>query len=377
MRLFGLSSITVTTASAAGPDQHRLPRPGGRPPGRRRADRDHRGRGGRRHVTDADGWQRLDVRMLLIDPFKVLRQFLVPVAHRHHRAAEQQRRLAAVDAADRHRRRRRLRQPALAHHPLPHHRHAVPAALRAAQQEAARRRRSTGSAASTSSRRCCTAPSGSPRSRSAPASTTPGSPSTRSRRRRRTTFAASCSRSVRPRSARRRPAATARPASASYDRRARHPMTADPETVLARIDWSWLRFAPFSLSRLAVVAGAIGVLSQFGDSLPFLDEESLEERLELGARLRDPPGRARSPWSPARSPGRSSRCWGTSCSGGASCSPASAGNLRLTAGPLHDPLDDGRGGPDPRCRAQRAGAPAPGRWWRALDAGDGRRRRAA
>ena len=46
--------------------------------------------------------------------------------------------------------------------------------------------------------------------------------------------------------------------------------------VLARIDWSWLRFAPFSLSRLAVVAGAIGVLSQFGDSLPFLDEESLE-----------------------------------------------------------------------------------------------------
>jgi putative membrane protein len=52
---------------------------------------------------------------------------------------------------------------------------------------------------------------------------------------------------------------------------------ADPETVLARIDWSWLRFAPFSLSRLAVVAGAIGVLSQFGDSLPFLDEDSLEQ----------------------------------------------------------------------------------------------------
>ena len=50
-----------------------------------------------------------------------------------------------------------------------------------------------------------------------------------------------------------------------------------PETVLARIDWSWLRFAPFSLSRLAVVAGAIGVLSQFGDSLPFLNEESLED----------------------------------------------------------------------------------------------------
>jgi len=45
--------------------------------------------------------------------------------------------------------------------------------------------------------------------------------------------------------------------------------------VLASIDWSWLRFAPFSLSRLAVVAGAIGVLSQFGDELPFLDQEHL------------------------------------------------------------------------------------------------------
>ncbi|GAA2128925.1 PH domain-containing protein [Nocardioides bigeumensis] len=49
-----------------------------------------------------------------------------------------------------------------------------------------------------------------------------------------------------------------------------------PETVLVRIDWAWLRFAPFSLSRLAVVAGAVGVLSQFGDSLPFLDQDSLE-----------------------------------------------------------------------------------------------------
>ena len=29
-------------------------------------------------MTDAEGWQRLDVRMLVIDPVKVLRQFLVP-----------------------------------------------------------------------------------------------------------------------------------------------------------------------------------------------------------------------------------------------------------------------------------------------------------
>ncbi|MGD8151179.1 PH domain-containing protein [Ornithinimicrobium sp. Y1694] len=40
------------------------------------------------------------------------------------------------------------------------------------------------------------------------------------------------------------------------------------ERELARINWSWLRFAPFSLSSLVVVAGAVGVLFQFGDDLP-------------------------------------------------------------------------------------------------------------
>jgi putative membrane protein len=45
-------------------------------------------------------------------------------------------------------------------------------------------------------------------------------------------------------------------------------------TVLARIDWSWLRFAPFSLSRLVLVAGAVGVLSQFADELPIWNEET-------------------------------------------------------------------------------------------------------
>lgn len=42
--------------------------------------------------------------------------------------------------------------------------------------------------------------------------------------------------------------------------------------VLARIDWSWLRFAPFSLARLVLVAGAVGVLSQFADDLPIWNE---------------------------------------------------------------------------------------------------------
>jgi putative membrane protein len=42
---------------------------------------------------------------------------------------------------------------------------------------------------------------------------------------------------------------------------------------LASIDWSWLRFAPFSLARLVVVAGAVGLLSQFADDLPVWDAE--------------------------------------------------------------------------------------------------------
>ncbi len=49
----------------------------------------------------------------------------------------------------------------------------------------------------------------------------------------------------------------------------------EPE-VLARIDWSWLRFAPLSLSRLAIVAGAFGALSQWGDDLPIFDRDHLD-----------------------------------------------------------------------------------------------------
>ena len=47
-----------------------------------------------------------------------------------------------------------------------------------------------------------------------------------------------------------------------------------PAQLLASFDWSWLRFAPFSLTRLVIVAGAIGVLSQFGDDLPIWDEDT-------------------------------------------------------------------------------------------------------
>ena len=44
--------------------------------------------------------------------------------------------------------------------------------------------------------------------------------------------------------------------------------------LLAEINWSWLRFAPFSLARLVLLAGAVGVLSQFGDDLPIWNEET-------------------------------------------------------------------------------------------------------
>lgn len=43
------------------------------------------------------------------------------------------------------------------------------------------------------------------------------------------------------------------------------------EQDLARIDWSWLRYAPFSLSSLVIVAGIGGVLSQFVRDVPTED----------------------------------------------------------------------------------------------------------
>ncbi len=52
------------------------------------------------------------------------------------------------------------------------------------------------------------------------------------------------------------------------------PVPAPAPVELARIDWSWLRFAPFSLGRLVLLAGAVGALSQFGDNLPIWNEET-------------------------------------------------------------------------------------------------------
>ncbi|KRE93515.1 hypothetical protein ASG76_13755 [Nocardioides sp. Soil774] len=50
--------------------------------------------------------------------------------------------------------------------------------------------------------------------------------------------------------------------------------SAPASVLLARIDWSWLRFAPFSLARLVLLAGAVGVVAQFGDDLPIWNQET-------------------------------------------------------------------------------------------------------
>ena len=52
------------------------------------------------------------------------------------------------------------------------------------------------------------------------------------------------------------------------------PPVAPPAVALARIDWSWLRFAPFSLGRLVLLFGGLGVLSQFADDLPIWNQET-------------------------------------------------------------------------------------------------------
>ena len=66
------------------------------------------------------------------------------------------------------------------------------------------------------------------------------------------------------------------------------PPPAPPEpapAVLARIDWSWLRFAPFSLARLVLLAGAVGVLSQVADDLPIWNEETAASAWDWAIRV--------------------------------------------------------------------------------------------
>lgn len=53
------------------------------------------------------------------------------------------------------------------------------------------------------------------------------------------------------------------------------PRVSEPVIELAAIDWTWLRFAPFSLGRLVLLAGIFGIVSQFGDNLPIFNWENL------------------------------------------------------------------------------------------------------
>jgi putative membrane protein len=63
------------------------------------------------------------------------------------------------------------------------------------------------------------------------------------------------------------------PAAADLTEQAEPAPAVEPSPeLLARIDWSWLRFAPFSLARLVLLAGAVGVLSQFADDLPIWNQ---------------------------------------------------------------------------------------------------------
>ena len=53
------------------------------------------------------------------------------------------------------------------------------------------------------------------------------------------------------------------------------PTAVPAEDLVAVLDWSWVRFAPLSLSRLVVLAGALGALSQLGEELPLPSADDL------------------------------------------------------------------------------------------------------
>ena len=279
-------------------------------------------------APDEEGWQRLDVRMLLLDPFKVLRQFLVPAAHRPHRGAQQQRRLAAVDAAA-----RRSSAP-IVFGSLPWLTtrfritdYAVPAAHRAAEQEAA-----DGAPRPDPQRR--------PRVVAAPPalglSKVEIGTGVDDSRITLDSLAVPQADDLRARPARptcgRLAAAPPRDAPDQPSDAPARPSRARPVEVLARIDWSWLRFAPFSLSRLAVVAGAIGVLCQFGDSLPFLDADSLEHGWNWVLGFALPLVVSGRPRRRPDASGRSSRCPGYVVQWWSFVLARERGHLRLTAG---------------------------------------------
>ena len=122
-----------------------------------------------------------------------------------------------------------------------------------------------------------------------------------------------------------------------------------PPVLLARIDWSWLRFAPFSLARLVLLAGAVGALSQVGDDLPIWNEETASSAWEWVTQFAVLAVVAvlavggLAAWVACRSPA-------TSCSGGASASCASTARSTSRAGSSRPARSPSR---RPRCAASR------------------------
>ena len=144
---------------------------------------------------------------------------------------------------------------------------------------------------------------------------------------------------------------TRRPTTVDADGEAwpgRHRVAAPVE--LARIDWSWLRFAPFSLGRLVLLAGALGALSQFGDNLPIWNEETARSAWDWVTQFALVAVVARAGGRRPRASGSSCRSRATSSSGGASSWCASTGRCTSRAGCSPRARSRSR---RPRCAASR------------------------
>ena len=179
--------------------------------------------------------------MLVVGPVKNLMQLLpVPARRAAHRPLRRPQ--PGLVRGRRRRGRRARRRAPLADHPLPDHRRAGRAAHRLAAPGAALGARGTGSAPSTSLPRCCTACSASASCRSG-------------RRRGRRRLSTARPAWISTPSARPRPNACGGSCSTAPPSPPRRGAARPVE--IARLDWSWLRFAPLTFSSLAGV-GAVG-----------------------------------------------------------------------------------------------------------------------
>ncbi|MBE7323889.1 PH domain-containing protein [Nocardioides sp. Y6] len=78
---------------------------------------------------------------------------------------------------------------------------------------------------------------------------------------------------------------TDQPPAAAWPGGVTHPVEeAAPEQVLAVFTWSWVRFAPFNLARLAVIAAAVGAVSQLVGEVS-IDAAQVAESAESALRI--------------------------------------------------------------------------------------------